>query len=277
MDSVIDNLDLYWDGFLTTLQLTLVSAAFALVLGTFLGACRVSPVPTLRGFGTVYVELLRNTPLTLVFFFFVFVAPQVDLKFPFFTSALVALSLYTAAFVCEAVRSGVNSVGVGQAEAARAIGLTFTQSMAQIVLPQAFRTVVPPLINIFIALTKNSSIAAGFFTTELVAVSIRLTNRFPSDTIVILLGIAVCYLAITVPAGILATRLERKVAFARCASSSSTPRGPGPGDASPSGRSSRAPSSPPSWCSPRSASTRAASSTATAGTSSPRTPRRGRH
>jgi len=215
MDSVIDNLDLYWDGFQTTLQLTLVSAAFALVLGTFLGACRVSPIPTLRGFGTVYVELLRNTPLTLVFFFFVFVAPQVDLKFPFFTSALVALSLYTAAFVCEAVRSGVNSVGVGQAEAARAIGLTFTQSMAQIVLPQAFRTVVPPLINIFIALTKNSSIAAGFFTTELVAVSIRLTNRFPSDTIVILLGIAACYLAITVPAGILATRLERKVAFAR--------------------------------------------------------------
>ncbi len=215
MDAIIDNLDLLWDGFLKTLQLTLISAAFALAWGTVLGACRVSPVPTLRAFGTTYVELVRNTPLTLVFFFFVFVAPQVDVKLPFFTSALVALSLYTAAFVCEAVRSGVNSVGVGQAEAARAIGLTFTQSMSQIVLPQAFRTVVPPLINIFIALTKNSSIAAGFFTTELVAVSIRLTNRFPSDTITILIGIAVFYLAITVPAGVLASHLERKVAFAR--------------------------------------------------------------
>jgi len=215
VDAVIDNLPLYWEGFWATLRLTLVSAAFALLLGTVLGAFRVSPVPTLRALGTVYVELLRNTPLTLVFFFFVFVAPQIDIKLPFFVSALVALSLYTAAFVCEAVRSGVNSVGVGQAEAARAIGLTFPQTMGQIVLPQAFRTVVPPLINIFIALTKNSSIAAGFFVTELVAVGIRLANRNAADVLMVLGGVAVFYLAITIPAGILAGALERRVAFAR--------------------------------------------------------------
>jgi glutamate transport system permease protein len=215
VDALLDNLPLLRDGFLTTLRLTVFSAAVALGLGTLLGAFRVSPVPTLRGFGTVYVELLRNTPLTLVFFFFVFVAPQIDLKLPFDVSALVALSLYTAAFVCEAVRSGVNSVGVGQAEAARAIGLTFTQTMTQVVLPQALRTVVPPLINIFIALTKNTSVAVGFFVTELMAVGIRLANRYPADVIVVLLGIAVCYLAITVPAGILAGRLERKLAFTR--------------------------------------------------------------
>lgn len=215
MGAIIDNLDLYLEGFWATLRLTFISAVFALLWGTVLGAFRVSPIPTLRGFGTVYVELVRNTPLTLVFFFFVFVAPQVDIKLPFFTSALVALSLYTSAFVCEAVRSGVNSVGVGQAEAARAIGLTFIQTMSQIVLPQAFRTVVPPLINIFIALTKNSSIAAGFFVTELVAVGIRLANRNAADVIAVLIGVAVFYLAITVPAGILAARLERRVAFAR--------------------------------------------------------------
>jgi len=215
VDAVIENLPLYWEGFWATLRLTLVSAAFALLLGTVLGAFRVSPVPTLRAVGTVYVELVRNTPLTLVFFFFVFVAPQIDIKLPFFVSALVALSLYTAAFVCEAVRSGVNSVGVGQAEAARAIGLTFPQMMGQIVLPQAFRTVVPPLINIFIALTKNSSIAAGFFVTELVAVGIRLANRNPADVLMVLGGVAVFYLAITIPAGILAGALERRVAFAR--------------------------------------------------------------
>ncbi|HEX7189392.1 MAG TPA: amino acid ABC transporter permease [Actinomycetes bacterium] len=215
MDALLDNLPLLRDGFLTTLRLTLVSAAVALALGTLLGACRVSPVPTLRGFGTVYVELVRNTPLTLVFFFFVFVAPQIDIKLPFETSAYVALSLYTAAFVCEAVRSGVNSVGVGQAEAARAIGLTFTQTMSQVVLPQALRSVVPPLINIFIALTKNTSVAVGFFVTELMAVGVRLANRYPADIITMLLGIAVCYLAITIPAGILAGRLERRVAFAR--------------------------------------------------------------
>ena len=109
MDALLDNLPLLRDGFLTTLRLTLVSGAFALLLGTLLGAFRVSPVPTLRGFGTVYVELLRNTPLTLVFFFFVFAAPQIGIELPFDISALVALSLYTAAFVCEAVRSGVNT------------------------------------------------------------------------------------------------------------------------------------------------------------------------
>jgi glutamate transport system permease protein len=215
MDVVVDNLPLYWDGFQMTLRLTLVSAVASLVLGTLLGAFRVSPVPTLRGFGTVYVELLRNTPLTLVFFFMVFVAPQLGVKLPFETSAYVALSLYTAAFVCEAVRSGVNSIGVGQAEAARAIGLTFTQTMSQVVLPQALRTVVPPLINIFIALTKNTSVAVGFFVTELMAVGVRLAPRNPADVVEVLLGVAVFYLAITIPAGILAGRLERRVAFAR--------------------------------------------------------------
>jgi glutamate transport system permease protein len=215
MDVVVDNLPLYWDGFQMTLRLTLVSAVAALVLGTLLGAFRVSPIPTLRGFGTVYVELLRNTPLTLVFFFMVFVAPQIGVKLPFETSAYVALSLYTAAFVCEAIRSGVNSVGTGQAEAARAIGLTFTQTMSQVVLPQALRTVVPPLINIFIALTKNTSVAVGFFVTELMAVGIRLANRNPADVIAVLVGVAVFYLAITIPAGVLAGRLERRVAFAR--------------------------------------------------------------
>ena len=215
MGALLDNLSLLRDGFLTTLRLTLVSAVFALVLGTLLGASRVSPIPTLRALGTVYVELVRNTPLTLVFFFFVFVAPQIDIKLPFDISALVALSLYTAAFVCEAVRSGVNSVGVGQAEAARAIGLNFGQTMTQVVLPQALRTVVPPLINIFIALTKNTSVAVGFFVTELMAVGVRLTNRYPGEGVMVLLGIAVLYLAITIPAGVLAGRLERKVAFAR--------------------------------------------------------------
>jgi glutamate transport system permease protein len=215
VDAVLDNLPLYWEGFWATLRLTLLSGLLALILGTFLGACRVSPVPTLRGFGTVYVEVVRNTPLTLVFFFFVFVAPQLGVKIPFFASAIVGLSLYTAAFVCEAVRSGVNSVGVGQAEAARAIGLTFPQTMREIVLPQALRTVIPPLINVFIALTKNTSIAAGFFVTELVAVGQRLSNRNPADVVEVLLGVAVLYLLITIPAGIAAGRLERRTAFAR--------------------------------------------------------------
>lgn len=216
MNAVIDELPLYWEGFRTTLSLTLLAAVIALVLGTILGSFRVSPVPTLRWFGTAYVELVRNTPLTLVFIFFVFVAPQLGwTPDDFFLPAVVALSVYTAAFVCEAVRSGINSVGVGQAEAARAVGLTFPQTLQLIVLPQAFRTVVPPLINIFIALTKNSSVAGGFFVAELFGVGKQLTNAHPGDTVAVLLGVAACYLVITIPAGILAGYVERKVAFAR--------------------------------------------------------------
>lgn len=215
MSAVFDNVDLYWEGFRTTLTLTLLAAAIALVLGTILGAFRVSPVAPLRWFGAMYVDLVRNTPLTLVFIFFVFVAPQIGITVPFFTSAVLALSVYTAAFVCEAVRSGINSVGVGQAEAARAIGLTFGQTLQQIILPQALRTVVPPLINIFIALTKNSSVAGGFFVVELFGVSKQLANANPAHVIAVLVGVGVCYLIITVPAGILAGRVERRVAFAR--------------------------------------------------------------
>lgn len=223
MTAVFDNLSLYWEGFRNTLSITLISAVLALAWGTVLGAFRVSPVAPLRWFGTAYVEFIRNTPLTIVFGFLLFVAPNALFGLPkeflglpkYFPLAIVALSLYTAAFVCEAVRSGINSVGVGQAEAARAIGLTFTQTLNLIVLPQALRTVIPPLINIFIALTKNSSVAGGFFAFELFAVSKRLANSEPADVIPVLIGVGVAYLLITIPAGALANYVERKVAFAR--------------------------------------------------------------
>lgn len=216
MNAVFDNLDLYWEGFRTTLALTLLAALFALVLGTILGAFRVSPVAPLRWFGTAYVEIVRNTPLTLVFIFFVFVAPQIGwTPSSFFFPAVVALSVYTAAFVCEAVRSGINSVGLGQTEAARAVGLTFTQTLRLIVLPQAMRTVIPPLINIFIALTKNSSVAGGFFVAELFGVGKQLSNANPSHVMAVLIGVGICYLIITIPAGLFAGLVERKVAFAR--------------------------------------------------------------
>lgn len=215
MDAVIDSLPQYWEGFRTTLALTLLSGVLALVLGTLLGAMRVSPVAPLRWFGTAYVEIVRNTPLTLVFIFFVFVAPQLGITLPFFASAVGALTIYTAAFICEAVRSGVNSVSVGQAEAARAVGLTFSQTLSNIVLPQALRTVIPPLINVLIALAKNSSVAGGFFVLELFGVAQSLANANPADVIPLLIGVGICYLVITIPAGYFAGRVERKVAFAR--------------------------------------------------------------
>jgi glutamate transport system permease protein len=215
VDAVLGNLDQFWRGFATTLALAVVSSALALAIGTVLAAMRVSPVPALRAAGTAYVQVVRNTPLTVVFFFAVFVLPQLGIGLSFYTFAVVALTVYHAAFFCEAVRSGINAVSVGQAEAARSVGLTFGQTLSLVILPQALRSVIPPLINVVIALTKNTSIAAAFGVAELTAVGFRLANAHGDAVIPILLGVAFFYLVITLPSGWLAGRVERRVAVLR--------------------------------------------------------------
>jgi glutamate transport system permease protein len=215
MDAILDNLDAYREGFVTTLELSALSSVLALVLGTLLAAMRVSPVAPLRGLATFYVETFRNTPLTVVFFFMIFGLPQIDFVIGFFPGAVLSVGLYTAAFVCEAIRSGINAVSPGQAEAARAIGLTFGQSLREIVLPQAFRTVVPPLGNVLIAMVKNTSIAAGFSVTELSSTLPRLVNADAGDLLLVLLGVVIGYMLITLPAAYAVHRLERRVAILR--------------------------------------------------------------
>ncbi|MCF6745071.1 amino acid ABC transporter permease [Blastococcus sp. KM273128] len=215
MQFLADNFDLLWDAFLTTLSLSLLAGLLALVLGTLLAAARVSPIPPLRGLASFYVETFRNTPLTVVFFFLIFGLPQIDFILGFYTGAVLSLGLYTAAFVCEAVRSGINSVSTGQAEASRAIGLTFGQSLREVVLPQAFRTVVPPLGNVFIAMVKNSSIAAGFATSELSSLLPRLVNADAGQLTAVLLGVVIAYMIITLPLAFGVHRLERRVAILR--------------------------------------------------------------
>jgi len=216
VDAVLENLPLYWQGFRTTLGLTLASAVVSLVLGTLLAACRVSPTPVLRAFGTTYVELVRNTPLTVVFYGVTFVMPLVLLGLDPLPGAVLALSLYTSPFVCEVIRSGVNAIPVGQAEAARSLGMTFGQTLTSVVLPQSVRGVLPPLVNVFIALTKNSSVAGGgFYVFELFGVARRLPNDYPADIYWLLAGVAVAYLVITIPAGQLVGVLERKVVVLR--------------------------------------------------------------
>lgn len=217
MGALIDNADLLGKAFVTTLWLSIAAGALSLVWGVVLAAFRVSPIGPLRTFGTAYVNVFRNTPLTLLFLFLLVGAPPLlGLTVPFgFPMALVAMTLYTATFVCEVVRSGVNSVGVGQAEAARSIGLSFFQTLGQVILPQAFRSVIPPLINVYIAHVKNTSVAAGFALFELTASAQRLSNQNPSDVVAIFAGIGLCYLVITIPMGLASQRIERKVAIAR--------------------------------------------------------------
>ena len=216
MTFLAENFELLRDAFLTTLALAVVSGVCSLVLGTALAGMRVSPVRPLRGAATFYVEVFRNTPLTVVFFFLVFGIVEIDLQFPSrFIASVAALSLYTAAFVCEAVRSGINAVPAGQAEAARAIGLGFGQILRTIVLPQAFRTVVPPLGSVWIALAKNTSIAAGFAVTELTAALIRLSNVAADQLPLVFGAIVAAYLLITLPSAWVIRVIEKRVAIVR--------------------------------------------------------------
>ncbi|HEV7949677.1 MAG TPA: amino acid ABC transporter permease [Glaciihabitans sp.] len=215
MDAIIENLPIFLGGFWTTLRLLLISGIGALVVGTIVAALRISPVAALRGFATVYTEIFRNIPLTLVLFGCAFVLPYLDVQFDYFTFAVIGLTAYTSPFIAEAIRSGINGVALGQAEAARAIGLTFSQTLRLIILPQGIRMVIPPLLNVLIALTKNTSVAGAFFVVELIATSRQVINVRGDATIAILLAVAVFYLIITVPLGQVAARLERKVAVFR--------------------------------------------------------------
>jgi glutamate transport system permease protein len=215
MQFLMDSGDVLLAGFLATLRMLALTVLLALPLGVVLAGMRISPVPSLRWVATGFTELLRNTPLTLVFFLLVFVVPRLGVVVDFQLSAIAALTLYTAPFYAEAIRSGINSVPVGQAEAARSVGLTFRQTARHVVLPQAVRSVIPPLINVTIALTKNTSVAGGFLVFELFASSRRLANAYADETIAIFLAVAACYLLVTIPLGRVADRLEKKVAVLR--------------------------------------------------------------
>jgi len=222
VEAVLDDLDAYFKAFGYTLFLFLVAGVVSTILGTLLAAFRVSPVSVLRWAGTTYVNLVRNTPLVIVFSAFAFMAPYLGINFKwlsvhigtfdftsFFGAAVVSLSLYTSAFVCEAIRSGINAVPLGQAEAARAIGMPFTGVMRHVVLPQAFRASVPPLASVQIALIKNTSVAAVFGVAEAVNTMRSTTNNFPSQRLGIFIMFALGYIVIVELVSFLAHRLER--------------------------------------------------------------------
>lgn len=215
MDVLIDNLPQILGGFRDTLALLGASAAMALVLGVLLAAMRVAPVPVLRGAGTSYVNVFRNTPLVVLFLITTQGFPELGVGLSFFWLAVMALGLYTAAFVCEAVRSGINAVDVGQAEAARSVGMTFDQTLRLIVLPQAIRSVIPPVASILIALTKNTAIAEAFGVTEATYQLDSLVRDFPDALYPLFFGIAAGYIIIVFAISGVAQVLERRLVVLR--------------------------------------------------------------
>jgi glutamate transport system permease protein len=209
-----DYSDLLIEGFLRTLQVTALAFLLALVVGTVVATMRVSPLPPLRIAGAVYVETLRNVPLLGILLFIVFGFPKLGMTLDFVPSAVIGCGLYTGAFVAEVIRSGINAVGVGQAEAARSIGLTFGGSLRHIILPQALRTVVGPMATVFIALTKNTSLASAISVTELTA-TLNQVIEGTSQALAALLIVSALYMAVTIPAGLLAGVVERRYAVHR--------------------------------------------------------------
>lgn len=215
MDFVIEQRGVILEGFLMTVRLAALSGALSLVFGTVLAVMRICPIAPLRWAGAFYVTAVRNTPLTLVFVFSTFGLPRLDIRFSFVTFAVIALSAYTSAFVCEVVRSGINSVAAGEIEAARSIGLPFGQILTLVLLPLAFRAVIPPLSSVFIALTKNTSIAVAFSVAEATSILRRLQNDDASATFPLLFSTAAGYLLLTLALSAAFNRLERRVRVLR--------------------------------------------------------------
>lgn len=209
--------------FLVNLELTFWSAIFSAILGIILVVMRISPISSMRRVAAGYVELFKNMPLTIIMVFMVLgVFAQLKISFSddfdtnFFWLAVVGLSLYTAAFVCESLRSGINTVPLGQAEAARAMGLNFMQSATLIIMPQALRGSVAPLGNTLIALLKNSTVAAAAsVATETSSLMSEMIEFRPDVIVQIFLIFAFGYVILIIPIGVLTTYLSNKLAVRR--------------------------------------------------------------
>ncbi|GAA3224632.1 amino acid ABC transporter permease [Nonomuraea helvata] len=214
MSVLLDHLPELWQGLIVTFQLTAASFAGAAVLGVVVCALRVSPVRVLRAIGTAYVEAFQNLPLLVLLVLSFFGLPEIGIKAEPLVTAIVVIAVYEAAYVGEALRSGVNSVGKGQGEAARAIGLTFSQSLRHVILPQALRTVVQPLGNIFIATAMNTALAAAVGVVDLTAAANRV-NLIEAQPIPIFVGAGVAYALIAAAAGFVTGRLERRLVIIR--------------------------------------------------------------
>ena len=187
MGVITDHLDLWGEALKGTLILFFGGGLLAMVLGLIVGSMRVSPIPVAPAVGAVYVNWIRNTPLTLVMFFFAFCVPiLLRERIDPIVLPTIALGVYTATYVAETLRAGINTVPVGQAEAARALGLTFGQVMTLVVLPQATRSVIPPMMSVFIALLKNTTVAAGFSVLNLGSIRSWLSEQGENQLVVLL-------------------------------------------------------------------------------------------
>ncbi|WP_449373084.1 amino acid ABC transporter permease [Arthrobacter psychrolactophilus] len=209
-----ENLQLLLDGLGTTILIAIIAGIGAILVGTVVTTARVSPIPILRGAAFAYVQFFINVPLLALLILAVFALPAAGLILPLVPTVIIVLTVYEAAYVSEALRSGVNTVAKGEIEAARALGLSLVQSLRYVIVPQSFRAVVQPIGNVMIALAMNTALAAVVGVLELTS-RVNSVNLVYAQPIFFYTSAGLVYMAIALAIGISTGWVERKVAIVR--------------------------------------------------------------
>jgi His/Glu/Gln/Arg/opine family amino acid ABC transporter permease subunit len=203
-------------GFLVTLQLVAVSFVIALGVGLLIGALRVTPVRSIRLLGGLYVEFFRNIPLLVLVSIAYAGLRRAGIEIGPWVAGTASLGLYTAAYVAETIRSGVFAVGKGQIEAGLSLGFPYRRVLSHIVIPQAVRSVIPPLGSLVIAMIKNSAIIGAVFAlADDLLKQARLVNARTFQTNEVFFWAAVGYLLLTVTVTFAVRSLERRLVVRR--------------------------------------------------------------
>jgi putative glutamine transport system permease protein len=208
------NLAFLLDGFFLTLKVAFISILLSFVIGSIIGILRYAKIPVLSRILGAYVEMVRNLPLLLIIFFTYFALPEIGLKLTIPFAAVAALTVFESAMLSEIVRSGLNSIAKGQIEAARSSGLTYSQTMKHIILPQALRRMIPPIVSQFISLLKDTSLAVVIALPDLMHNAQIVYGRNVNYIIPILMVVAFMYFAVNFTLSLLARRLEKRESFA---------------------------------------------------------------
>jgi glutamate transport system permease protein len=214
MEMFVENLSAIANALGVTLMMVLIAGVGSILLGTLITAARISPIPILRTVAFGYVQFFVNVPLLVLLLLAVFALPDAGLMLPLTPTAIIVLLFYEAAYVAEAVRSGVNTVGMGQIEAGRALGLTLIQSLRLVVIPQALRASVQPIGNVMIALTMNTALAAAVGVVELTARANKI-NLIQAQPILIFTSVGLIYMALALTIGLTVGRIEKRTAIHR--------------------------------------------------------------
>ncbi|RAK18280.1 amino acid ABC transporter membrane protein 2 (PAAT family) [Anoxybacillus vitaminiphilus] len=198
------------EGFLVTLEVAFISIVLSFAIGIVIGVLRYARIPVVAHVLAVGVETIRNLPLLLIIFFTYFALPEVGMKLDKLYAAILALVIFESAMLSEIVRSGLNSIEKGQIEAARASGLTYMQTMWHIILPQALRRMVPPIVSQFISLLKDTSLAVVIALPELMNHAQIINGRNVNYVIPIFLLVALMYFTVNYSLSLISKRLENK-------------------------------------------------------------------